>query len=95
MSEGEYVSYEEFKKLKDWYMEVVRKKDAEIDRLREENKALMSSALKQAEMNLPPQQQEERLFGQGYKSDLPEDIEKPSKDKSTPHCRKDNTSSQK
>ena len=39
---------EELVKLKKWYSEQLRRKDAEIERLKKENKMIMATALKRA-----------------------------------------------
>lgn len=66
---GEGVSREEYEKLKKWYSETLKRKDEEIQRLRDQNKALLASAIKQAEQSLPPKE-DDNLFGVGYKRDV-------------------------
>lgn len=54
---GETVPKEEYDKLQEWYSEQLLRKDKEIERLSKENKLLLKSALKQAELNLPKETQ--------------------------------------
>ena len=42
---------EEIKKLKQWYAEMLKRKDKEIDELKHTNEMLMKTALKRAETN--------------------------------------------
>lgn len=50
--EGNAVSLEEYSRLKKIYAEELKRKDDIIDKLREENRLLMKSALKQSEKNV-------------------------------------------
>ena len=43
------VSYEQYKKLKQWYAEQLKCKDNIIQKLREENEVVMKTALRQAQ----------------------------------------------
>ena len=42
---------EEIKKLKQWYAEMLKRKDREIDELKQTNEMLMKTALKRADDN--------------------------------------------
>ena len=66
---GDGISREEYDKLKQWYADTIKRKDEEITRLREQNKALLASAIKQAEQSLPPEGKD-TLFGVPYKRDV-------------------------
>jgi len=48
---GRTVPIEEHHKLKGWYAEMLRRKDTEIDELKQTNKILMKTALRRAAEN--------------------------------------------
>ena len=70
MSVGDMIPLKEYHKLKSWYDEQITRRDTEIDRLKEENKALVNSMFKQAQLKVPPKQREDNFFGKQYRSTI-------------------------
>jgi hypothetical protein len=61
----------ELEELKKWFHQQLKLRDDEIERLKQQNRTLFNSLLKQKELSLPPLDNEKsELFGKAYKSKL-------------------------
>ncbi|MFP4424494.1 MAG: hypothetical protein ACLFP2_04675 [Candidatus Woesearchaeota archaeon] len=66
---SDWVSREDYDRLLEWYKEQIQRKDEEIEDLRKQNAALLQSMMKQAELKVPPTEND-KLFGKNYESNL-------------------------